>query len=139
VACLKTPAGWLYRTARNLAIDALRRERTHAQALPRVAEDAERESWPHEAPLEAHFAGPQAGPERLAAVPPQSVPAGYPGWHAVIGELHFRLGRHSAALRAWREALRFTTARADREFLHRRLAACRPDGGEPATDTAVLE
>ena len=26
------PAGWLYRTARNLAIDALRRERTHAQA-----------------------------------------------------------------------------------------------------------
>src|SRR5881227_303687 len=30
------PAGWLYRTARNLAIDALRRERTHAQALPRL-------------------------------------------------------------------------------------------------------
>ncbi len=46
------PAGWLYRTARNLAIDALRRERTHAQALPRLAEDAERES----SPLEAHFA-----------------------------------------------------------------------------------
>ena len=32
------PAGWLYRTARNLAIDALRRERTHAQALPRLAD-----------------------------------------------------------------------------------------------------
>ena len=46
------PAGWLYRTARNLAIDALRRERTHAQALPRLAEDDERES----SPLEAHFA-----------------------------------------------------------------------------------
>src|SRR5437016_9811514 len=46
------PAGWLYRTARNLAIDALRRERTHAQASPRLAEDAERES----SPLEAHFA-----------------------------------------------------------------------------------
>jgi DNA-directed RNA polymerase specialized sigma24 family protein len=28
------PAGWLYRTARNLAINALRRERTHAQAAP---------------------------------------------------------------------------------------------------------
>ncbi len=38
------PAGWLYRTARNLAIDALRRERTHAQALPRLADDAERVS-----------------------------------------------------------------------------------------------
>ena len=46
------PAGWLYRTARNLAIDALRRERTHAQALPRLAEDAGREA----SPLEAHFA-----------------------------------------------------------------------------------
>ena len=46
------PAGWLYRTARNLAIDALRQERTHAQALPRLAEDAERES----SPLEAQFA-----------------------------------------------------------------------------------
>ena len=45
------PAGWLCRTARNLAIDALRRERTHAQALPRLAEDAE---WAS-APLEAHF------------------------------------------------------------------------------------
>src|SRR5271163_713744 len=54
------PAGWLYRTARNLAIDALRRERTHAQALPRLAEDAERES----APLEAHFAD-EIGDERL--------------------------------------------------------------------------
>src|SRR6266404_4923988 len=52
------PAGWLYRTARNLAIDALRRERTHAQALPRLAEDAEREAGsgdPRQA-LEAHFA-----------------------------------------------------------------------------------
>jgi RNA polymerase sigma factor (sigma-70 family) len=46
------PAGWLYRTARNLAIDALRRERTHAQALPRLAEDDKRDL----SPLEAHFA-----------------------------------------------------------------------------------
>src|ERR1700730_2267482 len=37
------PAGWLYRTARNLAIDALRREGTHARATSRLAEDAERE------------------------------------------------------------------------------------------------
>src|SRR5262245_66304609 len=44
-------AGWLYRTARNLAIDALRREQTHAQALPRLAEDAERASPPPDASL----------------------------------------------------------------------------------------
>jgi RNA polymerase sigma-70 factor (ECF subfamily) len=83
---------------------------------------------------EAYLQGPQAGLDRLAAVPRERVPARYPGWHTVIGELHFRLGRHSAAERAWREALRLTTAHADREFLRRRLAACRPDGGEPATE-----
>src|SRR5262245_62299422 len=44
--------GWLYRTARNLAIDALRRERVHDRATSRLAESVERES----APLEAQFA-----------------------------------------------------------------------------------
>jgi DNA-directed RNA polymerase specialized sigma24 family protein len=53
-------AGWLYRTARNLAIDALLRERTDAQALPRLAKDAGREC----APLEAHFAD-EIGDEAL--------------------------------------------------------------------------
>src|SRR5260370_42421434 len=48
-------------------------------------------------------------------------------------EAPFRLGRHSAAMRTCGEALRFTTARADREFFRRRLAACRPDGSEPGT------
>src|SRR5438034_11725911 len=43
----------------------------------------------------------------------RGVPEDPPGW------LHFRLGRHSAAERAWREALRFTTARADRGFFRR--------------------
>ncbi len=83
---------------------------------------------------EAYLYGPQAGLERLAAVPPEDVPARYPGWHAVIGELHFRLGQYSAAERAWREALRLTTARADQEFLRRRLAVCRPDAREPAPE-----
>jgi hypothetical protein len=83
---------------------------------------------------EAYLHGPQAGLDRLAAVAPEGVPAGHPPWHVVIGELHFRLGRHSAAERAWREALRLSTARADQEFLRRRLAACRPEGGEPAAE-----
>src|SRR4051794_15984733 len=74
---------------------------------------------------EAYLYNPQAGLDRLAAVVPEDVPARYPGWHAVIGELHFRLGQHSAAGRAWREALRLTGASTDQEFLRRRLADCR--------------
>jgi RNA polymerase sigma factor (sigma-70 family) len=81
---------------------------------------------------EAHLHGPQAGLDCLAVVHPEDVPARYPAWHAVIGELHFRLNEHSAAERAWREALRFTTARADRDFLYRRLAVCPRGGGDPA-------
>src|SRR5262249_43921054 len=83
---------------------------------------------------EAYLNGPQAALDRLAAVPVESIPARYPGWHAVIGELHFRLGEHAAAALAWEEALRLTTARADQEFLRRRVAVCRPDGSEPATE-----
>jgi RNA polymerase sigma-70 factor (ECF subfamily) len=74
---------------------------------------------------EAFLHGSQAGLDRLAAVLPANIPARYPGWHAVIGELHFRLGRHFAAERAWQEALRLTSASADQEFLRRRLADCR--------------
>src|SRR5262245_18237765 len=59
------PAGWLYRTARNLAIDALRRERTHARALPRLAEDAE---W-GAAPVELNFGDDVGdGPRRVLMV-----------------------------------------------------------------------
>jgi RNA polymerase sigma-70 factor (ECF subfamily) len=74
---------------------------------------------------EAYLHGPQAGLDRLAAVALENVPARYPGWHAVIGELHFRLDQYSAAERAWREALRWSGASADQEFLRRRLAECR--------------
>jgi RNA polymerase sigma-70 factor (ECF subfamily) len=71
---------------------------------------------------EAYLNGPQAGLDRLVAVPPECIPARYPGWQTVVGELQFRLGRYAAAAHAWQEALRTTTARADEEFLRRRLA-----------------
>ncbi len=35
--------------------------------------------------------------------------------------------------RTWRDAQRLTTARADQEFLLRRLIFCRSVGGQPAT------
>jgi len=74
---------------------------------------------------EAHLHGPQAGLDRMAAVAPERIPARYPGWHAVIGELHFRLGRYATAELAWREALRLSSASTDQEFLRRRVAECR--------------
>jgi RNA polymerase sigma-70 factor (ECF subfamily) len=86
---------------------------------------------------EAYLHGPQAGLERLAAVPKERVPARYPGWHAVIGELHFRVGQHAAAAHAWQEALRLTTAGADQEYLRRRLAACQSDVSAPATHKLI--
>src|SRR5437763_13377268 len=46
------PGGWLYRTARNLAVDALRREQTHARVVPHLAGGAAREA----PPPEPHFA-----------------------------------------------------------------------------------
>ncbi len=55
----------------------------------------------------------------------------------VVSEVMAKKGRAKltrAAERAWREALHFTTGSADREFLRRRLAVCRPDEGEPATE-----
>src|SRR3954454_9637517 len=48
------PAGWLYRTARNLAIDALRRKQIHARHSPRRAEVEDGEG--NSSPLEAQFA-----------------------------------------------------------------------------------
>src|SRR5260370_7521780 len=48
-------------------------------------------------------------------------------------EAPFRLGRHSAAERTWREALPFTTPRPDREFLPPRLPPPRPTEGPPPT------
>src|SRR5262245_52519554 len=70
---------------------------------------------------EPYLHGPQAAIDRLAAVPKEIVPIRYPGWHVVIGEFYFRLGQHAAAAHAWQEAMRLTTARADQEYLRRRL------------------
>src|SRR5262245_18109169 len=84
--------------------------------------------------VEAYLHGPKAGLERLAAVHPEGVPGRHPGWHALIGELNCRLGRHAAAQHASQEALRLATPRAEQEFLRRRLAISRPDGGQSATE-----
>jgi RNA polymerase sigma-70 factor (ECF subfamily) len=74
---------------------------------------------------EAYVDGPRAGLARLAEVPADDVPARYPHWHEVIGELLYRAADYPAAERAWCEALRWTAARNDQDLLRRRLAECR--------------
>jgi RNA polymerase sigma-70 factor (ECF subfamily) len=79
---------------------------------------------------EAYLNGPQAALDRLAVVPHEKVPSSYPGWQTVIGEMHFRLGQYAAATKAWQEALRLTTARADQAFLRRRLESAISSSGD---------
>jgi RNA polymerase sigma factor (sigma-70 family) len=74
---------------------------------------------------ESYRRGPLAALARLAAVPPEQIPARYPPWPAVVGELHFRAGHLVEAEKAWSEALELSPARADKELIHRRLQACR--------------
>ena len=84
---------------------------------------------------QASFTSFAAEVEGLAEYRPSEVTKVYADdGKTVIGELEFRLDRHAAAERSWREALRLTTARAEREFLHRRLAACGADGDEPRSE-----
>jgi predicted RNA polymerase sigma factor len=116
---LEAGIAWEHCRASTLADTDWRRIAEGYDALDRIAPSPIHAL--NRAVAEAYLHGPQAGLDRLAAVVPDNVPARYPGWHAVIGELHFRLGKHAAAAHAWREALRLTTARSDQEFLRRRL------------------
>lgn len=73
----------------------------------------------------AHRDGPAVGLALLEAMPPGDVPANYPLWPAVVGELRHRAGDPTGAERAWTEALARGPGRADRELIERRLAGCR--------------
>jgi predicted RNA polymerase sigma factor len=83
---------------------------------------------------EANLHGLQAGPERLAAVIPENVPARYRGWHTVISELHVRLGRRRrprAGLHRGHARLE-TRRRAPPRFAHRAHRPRRAQGGQSA-------
>jgi RNA polymerase sigma factor (sigma-70 family) len=74
---------------------------------------------------EAYRNGPHAGLARLATVPHDQIPSRYPGWPAVVAELHFRAGDLDRAEQAWSEALALTHSRVDQDFIRGRLANCR--------------
>ena len=63
-------------------------------------------------------AGPEAGLAALAALSPQP-----PRAHSVAAHLFERIGDAHSAAKAYRQAIKHTTSTAERNYLHRRLAA----------------
>jgi RNA polymerase sigma-70 factor (ECF subfamily) len=71
--------------------------------------------------------GPAVGLALMDGLADEGSLAGYPYLHAGRADLLRRLGRHSEAAAAYREALTLTANRAERSFLERRLAAAERD------------
>ena len=83
---------------------------------------------------EAYLHGPRAGLDRLATVPPENVPARYPGWHTVIGELQFRLGQYAAAELAGAKPYVLPMPEPSASFCNAASLHAGPDGHDPAAD-----
>jgi RNA polymerase sigma-70 factor (ECF subfamily) len=69
--------------------------------------------------------GPKAAIALLETADAGDLPARYPLWHAVLGELRFRDGDIKRAEADFTRALAATYARSDQELLRKRLADCR--------------
>jgi RNA polymerase sigma-70 factor (ECF subfamily) len=141
---IREAMGWMARSARGDALSRYHVEAAIAWEHCRAATFAETDwgriiqlyevlqriapsplQWLNLAIAEAQRDGPEAGLARLAQVDPAAIPARYPVWHAVVGELKSRAGDWEAAEEAWRTALALSPARGDRELLLRRLEARR--------------
>ncbi|PYU18736.1 MAG: sigma factor, ECF subfamily protein [Acidobacteria bacterium] len=70
--------------------------------------------------------GPQHGLEEIQAIANSERLAGYPFYHAALGEFQFRSGRPDAAREHFRAALALARNAMERRFLEHRLVACQP-------------
>jgi RNA polymerase sigma factor (sigma-70 family) len=73
---------------------------------------------------EAYLKDAAAGLAILGRVDQDQIPDSYPTWHAVRGELLFRVGSISEALKAWNRALEGPIGCADEVLLRKRIANC---------------
>ena len=80
--------------------------------------------------------GPAVGLALIDGLAGEGSLAGYPYLHAARADLLRRLGRHSEAETAYREALTLTANRAERSFLQRRLAESERDATAGRADSS---
>ncbi len=68
--------------------------------------------------------GPQRGLEEISAIANLDRLAGYPFYHAALGEFEFRSGRHGIAREHFRTAHALARNPMERHFLEQRMGAC---------------
>jgi RNA polymerase sigma-70 factor (ECF subfamily) len=79
----------------------------------------------------AQLEGAERGLATMAEIPQRERLAAYPFYHAALGELHFRLGRHAQARQHFHTAVALARNEAERAFLERRERGC---GESPPCD-----
>ena len=77
--------------------------------------------------------GPLRGLEEIRAIDNFDRLAGYPFYHAALGEFALRSGRHDVACEHFRTALKLARNAMERKFLEQRVATC--ESGRTATAT----
>jgi RNA polymerase sigma factor (sigma-70 family) len=80
----------------------------------------------------AQCEGPARGLEEIRAIAGSDRLAGYPFYHAALGELEFRHGRQALARGHFVAALGLARNSMERQFFAQRLAACEPAAREHA-------
>jgi RNA polymerase sigma-70 factor (ECF subfamily) len=77
---------------------------------------------------ESRCRGPAAALARLQAIPAASLPANWPLWHAVLGQLHADAGQPAEAIRHLERALAQSDSPAERRVIAEKLARQRSTG-----------
>jgi RNA polymerase sigma-70 factor (ECF subfamily) len=80
--------------------------------------------WLNRAIAVAQLKGPAQGLEAIRAIDGLERLTAYPFYHAALGELELRIGRHAVARDHFGEALGLARNPMERRFLEQRIAAC---------------
>ena len=79
--------------------------------------------------------GPERGLQEIRAIANADRLAGYPFYHAALGEFEFRSGRPEVAGEHFRAALALARNPMERRFLQQRVSACSPQTPPASANT----